>query len=76
MVIRTQAEFFAWLPWAARGKWDVYHVGALAVDTHRASDIRLISLAAVVWEAAKQGRVHLFQKALGDGRYEYRVMKA
>jgi hypothetical protein len=69
--ITTSAQFTAWLSSTPGGESVIYHSGFLARDTSDGQDVRLVTLAHAVWEAAVAGRVYLTQGSLGDGSWAY-----
>ena len=76
----TTSVFRRWVAIAAIGNQLVYHEGYLACD--RAPEIptaesrRLHKVAQVIMNAAEDGRVHLVQRRLGEGRFAYIAVRA
>ena len=53
-----------------RGRWDTYFVGHTVADRFG----NRIPIAQYFWDLYEAGKVYLFQKRIGDGRFEYRAM--
>lgn len=79
--------FKRWAQVAKRGDRFIYHKGFLMVDREklrvRSEDgwvvcpnlLALNAVADLALDAYNRGLVHLFQKRLGDGEYEYRAIR-
>lgn len=70
-------EFREWIDTAQTGQVYVYHTGFLVVD--RCSSGRILPnthyIANLALEAFDAGKLHLFQRKIHDGVYEYIAMK-